>query len=289
MIEVTKDILKSIYPSRPLNVGVRKYDYGLLLVIGGSEFYSGSPALSTLAAFRTGVDMVRIIAPKRAADIIASFSPVMAAYPLAGDWLEKKHLATLLSMAESAKEVSRGKAALVIGGGMGRTKETQETIVEFLTTNSLPAVIDADAIHALAKSPQAVKGKNSVITPNTFEFYVLTGKEVYQLPEEEKIKVVQEQALKLQTTILLKGRIDIISNGQEVALNRTGSPYLSKGGTGDTLAGIAGALLARGIDAFIAAQAAAYINGLAGEIAAKKLKESLLATDLIEAISKVIN
>ena len=289
MIEVTKDILKSIYPSRPLNVGVRKYDYGLLLVIGGSEFYSGSPALSTLAAFRTGVDMVRIIAPKRAADIIASFSPVMAAYPLAGDWLEKKHLATLLSMAESAKEVSRGKAALVIGGGMGRTKETQETIVEFLTTNSLPAVIDADAIHALAKSPQAVKGKNSVITPNTFEFYVLTGKEVYQLPEEEKIKVVQEQALKLQTTILLKGRIDIISNGQEVALNRTGSPYLSKGGTGDTLAGIAGALLARGIDAFTAAQAAAYINGLAGEIAAKKLKESLLATDLIEAISKVIN
>ena len=289
MIEVTKDILKSIYPSRLLNVGVRKYDYGLLLVIGGSEFYSGSPALSTLAAFRTGVDMVRIIAPKRAADIIASFSPVMAAYPLAGDWLEKKHLATLLSMAESAKEVSRGKAALVIGGGMGRTKETQETIVEFLTTNSLPAVIDADAIHALAKSPQAVKGKNSVITPNTFEFYVLTGKEVYQLPEEEKIKVVQEQALKLQTTILLKGRIDIISNGQEVALNRTGSPYLSKGGTGDTLAGIAGALLARGIDAFTAAQAAAYINGLAGEIAAKKLKESLLATDLIEAISKVIN
>ena len=289
MIEVTKDILKSVYKPRPTDVGVRKYDYGLLLVIGGSEFYSGSPALSSLAAWRTGVDMVRIIAPKRAADIIASFSPVMAAYPLAGDWLEKKHLATLISMAESAKEVSRGKAALVIGGGMGRTKETQETIVEFLTANTLPVAIDADAIHALAKSPQAVKGKNSVITPNTFEFYVLTGREVYQLPEEEKIKVVQEEALKLQTTILLKGRIDIISNGQEVALNRTGSPYLSKGGTGDTLAGIAGALLARGIDAFIAAQAAAYINGLAGETAAKKLKESLLATDLIEAISEVIN
>ncbi len=289
MIEVTKDILKSVYLPRPVAVGVRKYDYGLLLVIGGSEFYSGSPALSSLAAWRTGVDMVRIIAPKRAADIIASFSPVMAAYPLAGDWLEKKHLATLLSMAESAKEVSRGKAALVIGGGMGRTKETQEAIIEFLSTNTLPAVIDADAIHALAKSPQAVKGKNSVITPNTFEFYVLTGREVYKLSEEEKVKIVQEEALKLQTTILLKGKIDIISNGKEVALNRTGSPYLSKGGTGDTLAGIAGALLARGIDAFIAAQAAAYINGLAGETAAKKLKESLLATDLIEAISKVIN
>jgi NAD(P)H-hydrate epimerase len=287
MIEITKDILKKIYSSRPTEV--RKYDFGLLLVIGGSEFYSGSPALSAMAATKAGVDMVRVIAPKRAADIIASFSPTMAAYPLAGDWLEKNHLTTLLSMAESAKEVARGKAAVVIGGGMGRTKETQEAISEFLTQNSLPAVIDADAIHALAKNPEAIKAENSVVTPNTFEFYVLTGKEVYQLPYEERIKIVQEEAARLQTTILLKGAVDIISNGKEVAVNRIGSPYLSKGGTGDTLAGIVGAFLARGVDAFTAAQAAAYINSLAGQIAAKKMKESLSALDLIEAIPKAVN
>jgi len=76
---INKTILKEIYQKRPLNS--KKYDYGLLLVIGGSEFYSGSPALSALAAFRSGVDMVRIMAPKRAADIIASFNPNMAAYP----------------------------------------------------------------------------------------------------------------------------------------------------------------------------------------------------------------
>src|SRR3989338_1193693 len=99
MTEVTKDILKNIYKTRPSVV--RKYDYGLLLVIGGSEFYSGSPALTALSAFKSGVDMVRIIAPKRAADIIASFSPNMASYPLDGDWLVKKHLATLISMTES--------------------------------------------------------------------------------------------------------------------------------------------------------------------------------------------
>jgi len=118
MIEVTKDILKNIYKNRPS--GVRKYDYGLLLVIGGSEFYSGSPALTALSALKSGVDMVRIVAPKRAADIIASFSPNMAAYPLDGDWLVKKHLATLISMTESVKAASRGKAAVVIGGGMGK-------------------------------------------------------------------------------------------------------------------------------------------------------------------------
>ena len=118
MQKVTKDILKEIYKKRPPES--KKYDFGLLTVIGGSEFYSGSPALSALAAFRAGVDMVRIIAPKRAADIIASFSPNLAAYPLEGNWLDKKHSATLISMVESAKAVSNGKTAVVIGGGAGK-------------------------------------------------------------------------------------------------------------------------------------------------------------------------
>jgi NAD(P)H-hydrate epimerase len=286
MIEVKKDILKTIYKPRPANA--RKYDYGLLLVIGGSEFYSGSPALSTLAAFKSGVDMVRIIAPKRAADIIASFSPIMAAYPLKGDWLEKEHVPILMSMTESAKEVSRGNMAIVIGGGIGRTQATQDAIVEFLSWTDVPTVIDADAIHALKDNSQIVKGKKFLITPNFFEFFILTGREIYQLPDEEKIKAVQEEATRLQTTILLKGHLDIVSNGQEVAISKTGSPYLTEGGTGDTLAGIAGAFLARGIDAFTAAQAAAFVNGLAGETAAKKLGESLSAMDLIEAIPEAI-
>jgi len=286
MIEVTKTILKNIYKKRPSDV--RKYDYGLLLVIGGSEFYSGSPALSALAAFKSGVDMVRIIAPKRAADIIASFTPDLAAYPLEGDWLKKDHLATLLTLTESAKAVSRGKAAVVIGGGMGRSEETQEAILEYLSQVSLPVVIDADAIHALGGNPEIIKGKPFLVTPHTYEFFVLTKKEIYQLPEEEKIKMVFQEAARLQTTILLKGPIDIISNGKEVALNKTGSPYLTAGGCGDTLAGICGALMARGVDPFTTGQAGAYINGLAGELAAKKLGEGMMAMDLIEAIPEVI-
>jgi len=286
MKEVTKNILKDIYKERP--VDSKKYDFGLLIVIGGSEFYSGSPALSAMAAFKSGVDMVRIIAPKRAADIIASFSPNLAAYPLEGNWLERKHLATLIEMTEAAKAVSYGKTAVVIGGGMGRTEETQNAILEYLSEVSVPVVIDADAIHAVEKKPEIASGKPFLITPHTYEFFVLTGKEIYKLPEEEKIKMVQEEAARLQTTILLKGPTDIISDGKEVALNKTGSPYQTKGGCGDTLAGICGALMARGIDPFTTAQAAAYINGKAGEIVAERLKEGLLATELIEAIPEVI-
>lgn len=286
MLEVTKDILKGIYKERPKDS--KKYDFGLLIVIGGSEFYSGSPALSAMAAFKSGVDMVRVIAPKRAADIIASFSPNLAAYPLEGKWLERKHLATLLEMTESAKAVSYGKTAVVIGGGMGRTEETQNTILEYLEQISVPVVIDADAIHALGKKPEIVVGKPFLITPHTYEFFVLTGKEIYKLSEEEKIKAVQEEVRRLETTILLKGPTDIISDGKEVALNKTGSSLMTKGGCGDSLAGICGALMARGIDAFTTAQAAAYINGKAGEIVTQRLKEGLLATDLIEAIPEVI-
>ena len=284
--EVTKDILKNIYKERSKDS--KKYDFGLLIVIGGSDFYSGSPALSAMAAFKSGVDMVRIIAPKRAADIIAGFSPNFAAYPLEGNWLTKKHLATLLSMTESAKEVSRGNTAVVIGGGMGRSPETQEAILEYLSQVSVPVVIDADAIHALGKKPEIVAGKPFLITPHTYEFFILTGREIYKLSEEEKINAVKEEAARLQVTILSKGPIDIISDGNEVALNKTGSPLMTVGGMGDTLAGIAGALIARGVSVFDTACAAAYINGLAGASAGKKLGESVMATDLIDEISNVL-
>lgn len=285
--EITKDILKDIYKKRLTDV--RKHEFGLLLVIGGSEFYSGSPAFSAMAAFKAGADMVRIIAPKRAADIIASFSPNLAAYPLEGSHLIKKHLVTLITMTESAKISSKGKTAIVIGGGMGRTKETQEVILEYLSQSSIPVIIDADAIYAIEKNPEIIFNKPFLITPNLYEFFVLTKKEIRSLSEEERAKVVYEEAARLKTTILLKGETDIISNGNEIALNKITSFYLTKGGCGDSLAGICGALAARGIDLFTAAQAAAFINVRAGQIIEQKQKEGLLATDLIEAIPEAIN
>jgi NAD(P)H-hydrate epimerase len=286
MFKVTKNILKMVYSPRP--TGAHKYDFGLLLIIGGGEFYTGSPALAGMAAFRAGVDMVQILAPTRAANIIASFSPNLAAYPLEGKWLNKKNLPNLILMTEAAKQVAPDRAAIVIGGGLGRSEETKEAVLEYLEQIKIKAVIDADGIHAVAKNPEILKGKNFLLTPHAFEFFILTGKELKDLSFEEKIKVIEEEAERLGCVILLKGEKDIISNGKEAAINETGSPYLTVGGTGDTLAGICGSLLAQGIEPFLAAQAAAFINGKAGEIAAKKLGPGLTATDLIEAIPVVL-
>ena len=157
------EILKKFYQERKIDAYQRKYDFGLLLVIGGSYFYSGSPALAGMAAYRAGVDMVRIFAPKRAADIIASFSPNLAAFPLAGDYFEKKHVSLLKEQILAAKEVSRGNVALVIGGGLGRSKITKEATRELLREIEIKTVIDADAIYAVAEEPTILAQKPFLI------------------------------------------------------------------------------------------------------------------------------
>jgi len=286
IIEIKKQIIKKIYKPRPLES--KKYDFGLLIVIGGSEFYTGSPALVSLAAFRAGVDMVRILAPKRAADIIASFSPNLACYPLKGSKLTKQHLSTLIEFVKSAEIVSEGKTAVVIGGGLGRSKETQKVVREFLSQISVPCVIDADAIYAISSNLEILKGKKCLLTPHSYEFYILTGEKIKDLKDVDKIKKVKEKASALQVTILLKGKIDIISDGEKVGVNKMGCPFLTVGGTGDVLAGIAGSLLARGVDVFESGCCASFLNGFAGVLASKEFGESLTATDLINFIPKAI-
>ena len=128
MRTITRNDVKKIYAPRPAES--RKYDYGLKLVIGGSESYTGAPSLAGLAGFRAGLDMVRVIAPQRAADVIASFSPILATYGFENSHLLKEHLALLISRTLAAKEVSRGNVSVVIGSGLGRTEETQDTIIE---------------------------------------------------------------------------------------------------------------------------------------------------------------
>ncbi len=278
ILEVKANILKKIYKKR--EPWSHKYNFGHLLVIGGSKHYSGSPAFNALAALRAGVDLVTIVAPERAANIIASFAPDLIAYPLKGDYLRKEHLTELIKS-------THNKNAVVIGGGLTREKEVLEVVLEYLERIDIPAVIDADAIHAVARKKEILKDKNFVLTPHVHELLVLSGIQVGN-ELNQRIKVVKETAAKLRTTILLKGHIDVISNGKEVALNKTGSPALTKGGLGDTLAGILGAYIARGNDAFTSACAAAYLNGKAGEIAAKKYSESLIASNLIEEIPNVV-
>lgn len=286
MTNENKKILKEIYKKRPANA--RKYDYGYLIVIGGSELYTGAPALGAFAAQAAGIDMVCVLAPERAADTIAGFSPNIATLPLEGKRLEKKHLDILIEETQAVKTVSRQNCAVLIGGGIGRSPETQDTVIEYLRTLEAPAVVDAEGIYAVAKEPQVVSDKKLLLTPHAHEFFLLTGKKIDGLTLNQTSNLVKQEAKKLNTSILLKGAADIISDGKKIAVSSTGNALMTKGGLGDTLAGIAAALMARGIDPFTAGIAAAYINGLAGELAGKRLGESICATDLIKEIPNIL-
>ncbi|MBI4163228.1 MAG: NAD(P)H-hydrate dehydratase [Candidatus Aenigmarchaeota archaeon] len=265
-----KSVLKEAYKKR--QPWSRKGNFGKLLVVGGSKTYTGAPSIVGLAAMKSGCDLVYIEAPQRAADVSASFSPNLITCPLKGDFLTNKHF----------KEIQKiSSDAVVFGNGLG---EKSGGLCKLMWKIKKPCVIDGDALKCLPPK----LGKNFVLTPHAGEFSIITGRKTPVNLESRKT-LVKEYAKRLNCTILLKGHVDIISDGSDVSLNKTGNPYMTKGGTGDVLAGICGAILARGIQPYKAACAAAYISGAAGDLAVKKYGESLLATDVIEEIKNVIN
>lgn len=279
MIEVSPSILKKVYKSR--SKYSKKGDFGKLLIIGGNQKYSGAPALaaySAISSLRSGVDIVTVVAPKRAADIVASFSPNLITEPIDGKFFTPKHVKKVL-------ELSKKYNAVCIGSGLGTEKDTFKFVKKLLGSLKKPCVVDADAIKALKNKEL---GKNFVLTPHSYEFYNLTG-EKPKTDLTSRIRIVEKVSKKIRSTILLKGVIDIISDGKQTAINRTGNPYMTTGGTGDVLTGICGSLLAQGNNPFESACGAAFITGRAGDLAAVEKKQGLLATDVIEKIPEVIS
>jgi len=274
--------LKEIYP--PREKWTHKGKNGYLLVIAGSKKYTGSPIFNALAALRAGADLVCCLGPERAMNIAAQFLPDIITFPLVGDYLRKKHLPFIL------KQIPKFDS-LILGCGLGRSLETFQVVLEIIKKANLPMVIDADGIRAISQEKEKIssilKEKKIVLTPHSKEFEILTGEKLTTEIEERKEKV-KKWAKKLNCLILLKGHFDVISDGQEVFLNETGSPFMTKGGFGDILTGILGAILARKVNLFEAAKAASFINGQAGQLAAEKHGEGLLASDSFEIISQVI-
>lgn len=279
VLEIDYKILKEIYKKREKNV--RKKNFGNVLIIGGSKLYPTTPILVALAAYRSGTDWVTIASPEYSARIISSYDPNLMVYPLNGEFLSIEHIEELL-------ELSEKRTAIEIGGGLTRRDDVLEAIIKYLENVKNYVVIDDDAIYAIAKRKDLLN-KNFIITAHSYEFYILTGEKVsYDL--SDRIEKVKKYAKEFNTTIILKGNVDVISDGERVGIVKKGyfSRYMTKAGLGNTLAGILLSTLSRNKDTFIAACAAAYINGKAGEIAGKEYLDGLLPTDLINYIPKVI-
>ena len=271
----------SVYYPRPKKQS-HKGENGSVLIIGGGP-YTGAPALSGLAALRTGADLVFIATPKRSFQVIASFSPNLIVKDLNSDVLTSKDVPTVRKLLNKCN-------AVVIGPGLGDSKETEEAILEIVKlviNEDKPLVVDADAIKPVRNQPVLFKKSKTIITPHVREFKKLTG---VDLPQDikERIKTVRMWAERLGIAIFLKAPIYILSDGKGTKLNKVHNEAMTVGGTGDVLAGILGALLSKGVEPFNAIRIAAFLNGEAGNNAFTKKSYGLLATDVIEEIPVVL-
>jgi len=260
-----------------------KGDFGRLLVVGGSETYSGAPALVALAALRTGVDLAYIAAPEKTAYAISSITPNLITIKLEGTRLTPDNIPQIKKSLENV-------TAAVVGPGLGlhtETKRAVEGIVVAAEETETPLLLDADGLKAFAEFKRQTKVP-LVLTPHAGEYSILTGKELPSSLEEKTVKV-KKTAAKLGGVVLLKGSADIISDGKKVKLNFAGNPAMTTGGTGDVLSGIIGAFLAQQANPFEAAVAGAFINGAAGDFVKSERGNHMIASDLLDWIPKIID
>ena len=275
---LTKSIIKGFMPTR--NKSSRKGDNGKVLVVGGSYVYHGAPVLSSLAALRTGTDLVYTAVPKNNVQATRAISPDLIVIPLADAKLTRGSVNKLLG------QIPKDLDSATIGMGLAiQDIEALKILVKSLLSRDVRLSLDASA---LVKSIlPLIKGKNVVVTPHAGEFYRLFGEE---LPSEKKnhVKFIEKVAKKYSVTILLKGQTDIISDGERTFQNsKTESSAMTVGGTGDVLSGIISGLLARNRNPLESAAIAAYLNGLCGKYVQKEIGVHMVASDLINALPYV--
>ena len=277
VFEISKDKVKSLLKSR--DPDSRKGENGSVAVIGGSRLYHGAPFLSASAALRSGVDLVYLCVPQIITSAVRALSPNIIVIPRPDVKI------TIGAVNKFLRWLPKVDAAVVGPGlGMQRTDGICKLVSELLCDGT-KVVIDADALRT--DIIESAKNKSAVITPHSGEFARLFDVNL-SLSLDSRMDYVKKMAASSCLTILLKGRVDIISDGTNIALNRTGSSAMTAGGTGDVLSGIVAGLLAKGLDPFNAAAVGAYFNGLIGEKVAESKGHHLVASDMIDNIPNVM-
>ena len=275
---ITSSLVKKFVPIRKLSS--RKGDNGKVLVLGGSYIYHGAPALASLAAIRTGADLVYTCVPKINVQSTRAVSPNLIVIPLVDSKLTRGAVNKLLG------QIPNDLDSATIGMGLSiQDPEALKLLVKSLLDRDVRISLDATAL--VNYILPLLSGKNVVVTPHAGEFKRMFGDNP---PESKKARItmVEKTAKEYSITILLKGPIDIISNGTITYLNPTNTPGMTVGGTGDVLSGVIAGMLARNRNGLESAVISTYFNGLAGKITQKKLGLHMTATDLLDALPGVM-
>lgn len=268
-------------PDTPRTPDANKGLYGHVLVAAGTRGKSGAAAMASLAALRTGAGLVTAAVPQSILSSVAAITPELMTLPLregpGGEIddsnLEPENLKTLLARA----------TVIAMGPGMGMQPEP--FVLGLIEKTQLPLVIDADALNILAKHPEKIDGRDRsmVLTPHPGEMARLAGMSTKDV-QSNRETVARDFASRHYVTLVLKGWRTLIAHPDgRVAVNMTGNPGMSKGGSGDILTGIIAAMLAQYPERpAVAVEAAVYLHGLAADFALREQDEhTLLATDTL--------
>ena len=271
-------IVKKFIPER--KASSRKGDNGTVLVLGGSYIYHGAPILSSLAALRTGVDLVYTCVPKINAQSTRAISPNLIVLPLVDGKLTRGAVNKLIGQIPHALD------SATIGMGLAiQDPESLKLLVKSLLDRNVRLSLDASSL--VNYILPLISEKNVVVTPHSGEFKRMFG----ILPpnsNKERVKLVEKTAKSHGITILLKGPTDVISDGTKTFTNSKKIPARTVGGTGDVLSGIVAGLLAKNSNSLQCASAAAFINSQAGKAVQKKVGLHMVATDLVDVLPSIL-
>jgi NAD(P)H-hydrate epimerase len=277
------------FPARPR--GAHKGDFGHVLVVAGSVGKAGAAVLAAGGALRGGAGLVTVATPEPCLPVVAAAraEAMTAALPAtAGGALDGSALEPLLALA-------RERDAVVLGPGLGQEPATRALVQAFVRACPVPLVIDADGLNALAPSgPDGgalgalQRSAPTVLTPHPGEMARLLGRKTREV-QAARPEAARALARETGSVVVLKGERTVVADPVgHAAVSAAGNPGMATGGTGDVLAGLVGALLARH-GALLAATAGAVVHGRAGDIAARdRGEDGMTAGDVIEALPAAI-
>jgi ADP-dependent NAD(P)H-hydrate dehydratase / NAD(P)H-hydrate epimerase len=243
-----------------------KYTAGSVLVVGGSPGLTGAACLAAEAAFRADAGYVAVAAPRESLPV-----------------LEQRLLEAVKRPLEEVWDAARRAGALAVGPGLGRSPDRRELVRRLLSELGLPAVVDADALFGLEPFRRSAE---TVLTPHSGELARLLGRESSWV-DAHRLQAVSIAVERFGCVVLLKGADTLVgAPGEGVLVCEAGTPALATAGSGDVLTGVTGAFLAKGVEARLAAAAAATVHGIAAELAPHQA--GLIASDVVAGLPRAL-
>lgn len=269
---ITKEEVLQFY--RPVNPLTHKGLQGHAVMIAGSYGKIGAAVLASKACLKSGCGLVTTFVPKCGYQILQIAIPeVMVVSDENANSITHIHLPIV-------------PQAIGIGPGIGKELATQKALFEFLRVNTVPLVLDADALNILAENQSwlSLLPENTILTPHPKELERLIGK---WNTESEKFQKTVAFSEKYKVIVVMKAAPTYIINRTAIYENSTGNAALATAGSGDTLTGILTSLLAQGYEPKYAVKLGVYLHGLTADIALPQTGyQSFIASDIIANLGK---